>query len=152
MSLLQDAVASGASLGFWSPLLDEDAAAFWQKVIKGVAAGERILLVAREDKAVVGSVQLELATRQNSRHRAEVQKLMVHRSERGRGLGRDLLIVLESAARADGRTLLVLDTRQGDPAEQLYLRHGYIQAGVVPGYITEADGTTTSTVIFYRQI
>jgi GNAT superfamily N-acetyltransferase len=97
-------------------------------------------------------VQLELATMPNARHRAEVMKLMVHRAARRRGIARVLMLALEEAARGANRRLLVLDTRPGDPAEQLYLALGYTPAGVIPRYALNAAGMLDSTVYMYREI
>src|ERR1700693_1555032 len=46
----------------------------------------------------------------------------------------------QDAARQAARTLLVLDTRRGDTAEQLYLKLGYVAAGIIPRYARSADG------------
>jgi ribosomal protein S18 acetylase RimI-like enzyme len=150
VELLQDAVASGASIGFLPPLLAQAAREYWEGVLADVGQGARVLLAARDGERMIGSVQLELASKANARHRAEVQKLMVHTRARGRGTGRQLMAAIEEAARAAGRTLLVLDTRQGDAAERLYTRHGYTYAGVIPNYARSADGTLDATVLFYR--
>jgi ribosomal protein S18 acetylase RimI-like enzyme len=150
VELLQDTVTSGASVGFLPPLAAGAARDYWEGVVADVGGGARVLLVARDDRRVIGSVQLELASKANARHRAEVQKLMVHTRARGQGTGRRLMEAVEAAARAAGRTLLVLDTRQGDVAERLYARHGYTRAGVIPGYARSADGTLDATVYFYR--
>jgi hypothetical protein len=56
----------------------------------------------------------------------------------------------EQQARAVGRSLLVLDTRAGDPSEQLYIRLGYWHAGSIPGYTCSADGRMHATVIMYK--
>jgi GNAT superfamily N-acetyltransferase len=69
----------------------------------------------------VGAVQLDLAERPNALYRAEVMKLFVHRRARRQGIGRILMGAVELAAMEAGRSLLVLDTRKGDPSEQLYL-------------------------------
>ena len=148
--LLQDGVESGASIGFLRPLLDDVADAFWRKVIAGVAEGERILLVARQGDAIVGTVQLELATKPNALHRAEAQKLIVLRSARNQGLGHRIMAAIEDEARAHGRTLLVLDTLQGGGAEGLYRRLGYIEVGPIPAYARIDGGALAATVIFYR--
>ncbi|MGZ3618396.1 MAG: GNAT family N-acetyltransferase, partial [Ktedonobacteraceae bacterium] len=58
--LLQDAVASGASVGFLPPLSAEDAQQYWSTVFQEVAQGTSVLLVARDDGRIVGSVQLAL--------------------------------------------------------------------------------------------
>ena len=150
VELLQDGVASGASIGFLPPLAAGAAREYWESVIADVGGGARVLLVAREGERVIGSVQLELASKANARHRAEVQKLMVHTQARGQGTGRRLMEAVEAVARAAGRMLLVLDTRQGDVAERLYARHGYTRAGVIPHYARSVDGTLDATVYFYR--
>ena len=150
VQLLQDAVDGGASLGFWPPLSADTAHGYWRGVLDEVAQQTRILLAALEEGQLVGSVQLALATKQNALHRAEVQKLCVLTSARNRGIGRALMHAVEDAARAAGRTLLVLDTRRGDAAEQLYASHGYTRLGVIPQYVRDADGVTQDTVVFYR--
>jgi ribosomal protein S18 acetylase RimI-like enzyme len=148
--LLQDAVASGASVGFLHPLSDADAAAYLQGVIADVAQGSRYLLVARQNGDIIGMVQLALETKVNGLHRAEIQKLMVLRSARNQGIGRQLMECSEAQAGAQGRTLLVLDTRQGDSAEQLYRKMGYTEAGVIPKFAVSSQGTLDATVIFYK--
>lgn len=57
---------------------------------------------------------------------------------------------VESVARELDRPLLVLDTRQGDMAEQLYRKLGYIEAGVIPSYARSATGSLDATIIFYK--
>ncbi len=149
-SLLQDAVASGASVGFLPPLSTGDAYLYWGGVFQAMAQGERILLVARAAESIVGSVQLDLATKPNALHRAEVQKLFVFQSQRRHGFGRALMQALEPIALEHGRTLLVLDTRQGDSAERLYRSLGYIEAGVIPSYARSATGELDASVFFYK--
>ena len=151
-TLLQDAVDSGASVGFVPPLADSASRKYWAGVRAAVLEGHRILFAAVDGSEVLGSVQLDLATMPNAGHRAEVMKLMVHRSARRRGIGRALMLALEEAARRAGRTLLVLDTRVGDSAEQLYLGLGYERAGEIPRYALSAAGTLDATVYMYRRL
>lgn len=150
--LLQDTVAGGASVGFLPLLSTEDAQHYWRSVFAEVAQDTCVLLVAREAGQIVGSVQLALAIKPNARHRAEVQKLFVLTSQRRQGIGRALMQAVEQAARDRQRTLLVLDTRQGDNAERLYRALGYCEAGVIPEYALSASGTLDSTVIFYKAL
>jgi GNAT superfamily N-acetyltransferase len=117
-----------------------------------VARGETALLVARVGGRIVGTVQLGLALPPNQPHRAEVKKLLVHRSARGRGIGMALMTAAEEAARARGRTLLVLDTALGDNAERLYTRAGWNRVGVIPGYALFPDGSPCDTVVFWKQV
>ncbi|HEY1389387.1 MAG TPA: GNAT family N-acetyltransferase [Ktedonobacterales bacterium] len=151
--VLRDAVASGVSLGFMTPLDDGAIQRYWQGAMAQIEAGSRILLVARdEDGALVGSAQLNLATAPNGRHRAEVQKVCVLRSARGQGIGTQLMRAIEAAAQAAGRTLLVLDTRKGGIAEGLYRKLGYIEGGVIPGYARTVNGTLVAEAFFYRTL
>jgi hypothetical protein len=57
-----------------------------------------------------------------------------------------------AAALARGRTLIVLDTKKGDPAETLYRSLGYTELGVVPNYTRDRAGTFHDTVFFYKQL
>jgi ribosomal protein S18 acetylase RimI-like enzyme len=149
--LLRDAVAAGASLGFLPPLDDQEARAYWKTVFQEIAERTRVLLVAREAGQVIGAVQLALATQPNARHRAEVQKLLVHSNHRRRGIGRSLMLESEQAARDAGRNLLVLNTVEGEMVERQYLRLGYSIVGRIPGYAQDASGAL-DTVIMYKSL
>ncbi len=151
-SLLRDAVDGGASLGFLPPLDPGEAAAYWHGVLAEVRAGTRVLLAARNGPKIVGTVQLALATKSNAKHRAEVEKLAVLTAERGKGIGSALMQAVEGAAKAKGRSLLVLDTRKGDPAEALYRNLGYVETGVVPGFTRDARGELYDTVFFHKAL
>jgi ribosomal protein S18 acetylase RimI-like enzyme len=91
-----------------------------------------------------------MASRPNGKHRAEITKLMVHTAARGQGIGQALMQAIEQEARLAGRTTLILDTRKGDPSEQLYLKLGYTRAGVIPEYARSADGSLHTTVFMYK--
>jgi len=115
-----------------------------------VAAGTRILLAAWDDGTLLGTVMLEFAASPNQPHRAEVQKLLVHPDARRRGLARALMARLEQEAGRVGKTLLTLDTRAGDAAERLYRAMGWHEAGRIPGFALNADGTPCDTVLFWK--
>lgn len=151
VALLQDAVDSGASVGFLPPLRDPQAREYWESVRRAVEAGTRVVLAAIDGEALEGSVQLDLAAMPNARHRTELMKLFVHRSARRKGIAR-MLMGAEEAARALGRTLLTADTRRGSAAEQMCLTLGYIRVGVIPRYAMSAAGTLDDTVFFYREL
>jgi ribosomal protein S18 acetylase RimI-like enzyme len=150
--LLSDAVDGGASVSFLAPLSPQDARDYWLTVADDVADGARVVLVAQRDGQIAGSVQLAFAWPPNSRHRAEVQKLLVHSQFRRGGIGRALMAAIESEARTAGRTLLVLDTQRGSDAEHLYEKCGYTRAGIIPGYALDNQGKAIDTVFFYRQL
>ncbi|WP_079001702.1 GNAT family N-acetyltransferase [Streptomyces sp. AS58] len=150
--LLTDAVRGGASVGFLAPLDDAAAAAWWTERAAAVAAGRLAVWVAHDGRRVVGTVGLSFPDKPNSRHRAELVKLMVHRGARGRGLGRALLAAAEAAATADGVALLHLDTETGSPAERLYRSAGWTRAGVIPDYAASPDGTPRPTSLYYKHL
>jgi hypothetical protein len=58
--------------------------------------------------------------------------------------------VLEGCAIQNNRSLLFLDTREGDPAEALYLKLGYVKAGAIPQYVRNPDGSLHATVVYYK--
>ncbi len=58
----------------------------------------------------------------------------------------------EDEARAEGRTLLVLDTVTGDPAYHLYEQLGWQRVGEIPSYALYPDGRPCATTIFYKSL
>jgi GNAT superfamily N-acetyltransferase len=153
--VLLDVVEGGASVGFQWPLQRERAIAFWQDCVASTARGERILFVAEEaaSGAIVGTVQVVVALPENQAHRGDVAKMQVHRRARGKGLGAALLRAAEDAARAAGKTLLVLDTATGGDAERLYARLGWVRVGEIPGYAKwPTKPGFCDTTIFYRRL
>ena len=151
-ALLRDAVEGGASVGFMLPVREVEMADFWRDIFNEVKAGKRTVLAVRDAGRIVGTTQLELAGRPNSRHRAELQKLLVLRSHRGRGFGSALIRAAESAARSDRRTLIVLDTSTTGNAINLYARCGYTRAGVIPRYARDPDGPMIDTAFYYKDL
>ena len=149
--VLVDCVAGGASVSFMAPFGQDDAAAFFQKVIESIERGETVLVVARIDGRIVGSVQLGLDTPPNQPHRADVKKMLTHRSARRRGIGAAMLTRIEAEAKERSRTLLVLDTASGD-AERLYARAGWQRVGVIPDYALWPDGGFCDTTLFWKRV
>ncbi len=155
VDLLQVCVHDGASLGFLAPLAESEAVEYWSGVEAQVAAGTVWVVVGRERPAgrVVGSGQLRFETRSNGRHRAEVSKLMVLPSHRGRGIATSLMGAMERHARARDVRLLVLDTSEGrGGARQFYERLGYVYAGGIPDFALDPDGTPAANAIFYKAL
>ena len=152
-AVLIDCVDGGACVGFLAPLGRERADRFWHAVADGVAAGDRMLFVAEErsDGTIVGTVQIVFARAENQPHRADVSKLLVRRSARSQGVGNFLMGAAEAAARAAGKTVLVLDTASG-AAERLYGRLGWKRVGEVPDYALLPDGAPCATTFFYKSL
>ncbi len=147
--LFIDAVEGGAQINFIHPMTREKADRWWDKVLPGHAAGERLILVAEQEGRIDGTVQVVFAGPENQPHRADVAKMLVHSRARRKGLGARLLKAAEEAARAAGRTLLILDTVEGREGHRLYERGGWTMFGIVPGYSLEVDGVTRTPVSFF---
>ena len=149
--VLADCVNGGASVNFMLPYKTNDAAEFFRKIIPSIARGETILLAAKVDGRIVGTVQLGLDTPPNQPHRAEVKKMLVHRAARGKGIGAVLLSQIEARAKQKGRTLLVLDTASDD-ARRLYERGGWQRLGNIPDYALLPAGGLCDTTIYWKQL
>ncbi len=150
--VLADCVEGGASVNFMSPYSVSEAAGFFRSVADDIAAGTNVLLAARLDGRIVGTVQLGLVQIPNQPHRGDVKKLLVHRSARNKGIAAALMQALESMARAHRRSLLVLDTATGGTAERLYARLGWQRTGVIPNYALWPDGRFCDTTVFWKEL
>ena len=144
-ALLVDAVDGGASVGFLAGVTLAEAAGFWR-----TALAHRTWVARLE--SLVGCVQLVPAKLPNGAHRAEVAKLLVHRSARGRGVATALMAHLEQEALAQGRWLLQLDTETGSAAEGLYLRLGWQRLGVLPDHAVRPEGGLAPTTFLYKRL
>ncbi|MGH2931448.1 MAG: GNAT family N-acetyltransferase [Gaiellaceae bacterium] len=151
-AVLVDCVAGGASVSYMAPFSHEQARRAFDVVAEEVDQGRRLLLAAFLNGAVVGTVQVVVALPPNQPHRAEIAKLLVHRSARRRGVAELLMERAEAEARVEGKTLLVLDTVTGDDAERLYERLGWTRVGVIPGYALYPDGRPCDTTVFWKSL
>jgi GNAT superfamily N-acetyltransferase len=150
--VLLDCVEGGASVSFMAPLSRAAAQSFFEEVLAGVQKDDRILLAAFDGSKLVGTVQILIGMPPNQPHRAEIAKLLVLRSARGKGVGRQLMEHVEHASLLAGKTLLVLDTATGEDAERLYLRLGWTRLGVIPNYAMFPDGRWGGTTFFWKQL
>ena len=164
--LLVDAVEGGASVNFLAGVTHDDAAAWWAARIVDIDAGTTTAFVAierdtegvddlddrRRPGRIVGSTLLIRSRNANSPHRAEIGKVIVHRSARRRGLGRALMAAAEARARADGRWLLILDTEAGSAADALYRSLGWQVLGTMPNHAYRSDGVLAPTTYFWKDL
>jgi len=149
VELLRDAVQDGASVGFVQVPGVADAERWWRRHLAGgwtwVAVEE-----SQGTARVAGTVSLRVDQPENGRHRADLTKLLVHRDFRGRGIASRLVTAAEEAAVEAGRTLLVLDTETGSPAEGIYERWGWRRVGTIEGYAVNPDGSVRGTTLFSK--
>ena len=148
-TVLFDCVSGGASVSYMEPFSREQA----RTAFEGFAAeSEQGILAAFGGGEIVGTVQVILALPPNQPHRGEIAKLLVLRSARRRGIATLLMERAEAEARAEGKSLLVLDTVTGDAAERLYERLGWNRVGVIPGYALYPDGRPCDTTVFWKSL
>ncbi|WP_107461902.1 GNAT family N-acetyltransferase [Streptomyces sp. MA5143a] len=151
--LLVRTVDGGASVGFLAPLDRDAATAWWRGRVDAVLTGELAVWVARDgDGRLIGTVSLVFPDKPNSRHRAELVKLMVHPDGRGQGVGKALLATAERAAVDVGVTLLHLDTETDSPAEYVYAKAGWTRIGAIPDYAADPYGSLRPTSIYYKRV
>ncbi|MCF4125113.1 GNAT family N-acetyltransferase [Methylobacterium sp. SyP6R] len=151
-ALLLACVLDGASIGFVLPFTLSEAEDFWRDGLPALRSGARRLLVARHDGRILGCTQVGLASPPNGRHRAEITKVLVHPEARRRGLGRALMREAEAVAAAEGRSLLILDTRAGDAGEALYRALGYAVTGTVPDYACSPTGEREPCTFMHKRL
>lgn len=146
--LLKQVVDEGASIGFLPPMNKEDAIAYWENLLQP----DVIVFVAKIHNKIAGSVQLHISSKQNGTHRAEIGKLMTHPHFRRNGVGRLLMQKAEERAKQENRSLLLLDTREGDPSNKLYTSLDFVECGKIPKYARSANGELHTTVLYYKLI
>lgn len=152
-NVLIDCVEGGASVSFMLPMTQQKAEAFWRHAAASQSRGERMIFAAFDERlGLVGTVTLLIDLPENQPHRADLAKMLVHRSARGRGVGAALLQFAEQAAQRAGKTLIVLDTVTGTAAERLYARHGWQRVGEVPNYALWPDGRPCPTTFYYKAL
>lgn len=151
-AVLADCVAGGASVGYMAPFPPEDARRAFEGFAAEADAGRRLVLAAFADGELAGTVQVVLTLMPNQPHRGEIAKLLVARSARRRGIAERLMAQAEAEARAEGKSLLVLDAVTGDDASRLYTRLGWTTVGVVPGFALYPDGRPCDTTYFWKAI
>ncbi len=150
--ILKDCVNKGASVSFMNPFSLAEAVGFFTEIAEAVSRSEVVLFAAIEDGRAIATVQLQPVWKPNQPHRADVAKMLVHSAHRNQGLAQKLLDTVDAEAKRRGMTLLTLDTMSDSAAERLYLRAGYIKAGIIPNFALWPDGGLGDTSFFYKEI
>ena len=151
-AVLADCVEGGASVGYMAPFSQADAREAFEVYAQEAEDGRRIILGAFVDGSLIGTAQLVVAVPPNQPHRADVARVLVHRSARKRGIAQRLMENLEQEARAEGKTLLVLDAVTGGDAARLYERLGWNTVGVIPDFALYPDGRLCDTTVFWKSL
>jgi ribosomal protein S18 acetylase RimI-like enzyme len=133
------AIKGGGGFGWLSVPPRHIMEAYWRGVL---LVPERQVFVARLDGTICGSAQLARPPRNNEAQSfaAQLSGNFIAPWARGHGLARQIVLVVEDAARAAGFTILNLDVRDTQTAAiQLYESLGYVRWGTHPAY-ARVDG------------
>ena len=139
-------------MGYLWPFSHGEALAAFEGFAAEVARGRRLILAAFDGSDLVGTVQVILALPANQRHRGEIARMLVRRSSRRRGIAAALMERAEAEARAEGKSLLVLDAVTDGDAARLYDRLGWTTVGVIPNYALYPDGRPCDTTVFWKAL
>jgi GNAT superfamily N-acetyltransferase len=160
-NILLECVKEGVSIGFMNNTSLEEAAQFWSSLAHRVRNNEVVTLgcfgrddvSGHSDLSIVGTVSLEIKMPPNQPHRANIMKLQVHPSHRGKGIAKRLMKRIEELAKyTHNRTLLVLDSMSLSDAAKMYPTMGYEKVGEIPNFSMFPDGSLGATTIFYKAL
>ena len=142
----------GAAVSFLAPLSVEAAEDWWRSALASEAP-RSVHLVARDAEGLVGSVQVLAAWAPNQPHRGELVKLLVHRRRHRQGIAGRLMQAAEAKASEAGLSMLTLDAKRGEAAEQLYRKLGWTHVGTFPDFALDPDGETPhDAVLYYKRL
>jgi GNAT superfamily N-acetyltransferase len=149
LALWTDVSSAGGAVGFVPPVTPEDIRPTLDGALAAVAAGERLLLLGRdEDGRIAATAFLAYNQHRLMRHWIWLYTVMVHPRHQGKGYGRTLLAAAEEAARGlHGVEAIRLTCRGGAGVEHFYAACGYKEVGRVPGAIRVAPGDDRDDVI-----
>ncbi|MFO6300685.1 GNAT family N-acetyltransferase [Rahnella selenatireducens] len=147
--LLVDANSEGGSAGFPYAMELIDAEDSFNDLRPALAQNERLLWIARDERGVIGTVQLDLTHLADLPHEAEINTLLVRAHARRHGVGRLLMRELENTAQNLRCTVLSSDMQSGSEAEAFYRAQGYRCA---PFKAESARYTRKSEVVYYKRL
>ncbi|MCX2946104.1 GNAT family N-acetyltransferase [Rahnella aquatilis] len=147
--LLIEANRTNASVGFPCVNGQREAEDAFQDLCPALSQNERLLWIARDEKGVIGTVQLILVHSPDLPHQAEVSTLLVSATARRRGVGRLLLRALENTAQNLRCTILSSDMKSGSDAEAFYRAQGYRCALLRQDF---SRYSRKNEVVYYKQL
>ena len=113
---------------------------WWQARLAQDPASPEIVFGAIEDGALVGAAGLSFEPREKARHKAHLFGMYVRPARRGRGIGRQIVLAALDGARArPGVRLVQLTVTDGNAAEAVYARCGFVRFGLEPLAIAVGD-------------
>ncbi|WNI17167.1 GNAT family N-acetyltransferase [Actinacidiphila sp. ITFR-21] len=142
LALWTEVSDAGGAVGFVPPVTAEDIRPDLDASFAATAAGQRRLLVGRDEEGrVAATAFLGYNTHRLMTHWLWVCTVMVHPRHQGKGYGRTLMAAAEQAARTfHGIEAIRLTCRGGTGVDLFYGTCGYKEVGRVPGAIRVSPG------------
>lgn len=147
--LLLEANSKGASVGFPHVIEQKEAEDAFHNLRTALSQKELLLWIARDDRGVIGTIQLDLASSTNLPHQAAISTLLVSSRARRRGIGRLLMRELEGTAQDLRCTVLSSDMQSGSEAEAFYRAQGYRCAALKQD---DVRYSRKNEVVYYKQL
>jgi ribosomal protein S18 acetylase RimI-like enzyme len=138
--VLVDLVREGAALGWVEPPSRQEVDELFDRVITSCQAGDGALRAAYLGRRLIGLGYWLRYARPTHRPHADLEKIAVHATAQGRGVGRALTSALIDDARRAQIEVLTLDAR-GDNGNALRLYHslGFTEYGRLPDFVAVGD-------------
>jgi GNAT superfamily N-acetyltransferase len=145
---------AGGAVGFVPPVSAEDIKPDLDCSLAAVEAGERRLLVGRDEDGRLSAVAfLAYNSHRLMTHWLWLYTVMVHPDLQGKGNGRTLMAAVERAARSfHGIEAIRLTCRGGTGADLFYATCGYKEVGRVPRAIRVSPGDDRDDIIMVRAL
>ncbi len=146
-----DAINDGIGFNWVTPPVREQLEGYWKGVM---VVPERILLVARLDGTICGSIQLvkPSKSKETSAFAVDIEAHFVAPWARGHGLAKDLLVHAEREAAKEGFSVLRLSVRNTqERALQIYRESHYTEWGTLP-YYEFVNGNMVAGHFFYKRL
>ena len=144
---------SGGSVGFVSPVTEEEVRPHTVAILARVIDGSDALVALTKGEHIVAWCVLaanDSPPRQGWRH---VRHVQVDPDRQGEGLGGHLLQAVEAVARGVlGLEALSLKVRTGTGAEEFYCRHGFVEVGRLPRAVKVAADDYRDDIIMWRRL
>lgn len=115
---------------------------WWKSRLAEGPAPAELVFGAIDGSALLGVAGLSFEKREKARHKATLFGMYVPAANRGRGLGRELVVaVLDYACARPGTRIVQLTVTQGNQsAESLYTQCGFIPFGIEPFAVAVGSG------------
>ena len=152
LALWTDVTNAGGAVGFVPPVRVDDVRATAERAFAGVEGGLDHLLLAVEDRRLVGLLFVVDNRVALKSHWAVLKRVMIAPGYQGHGYGAALMREADAVARKLGLVALQVTVRGGTGTEAFYERLGYRVVGRLPGALRVDAGDDRDEIIMWRDL